>query len=146
MLGGMAAGDSVLTIGKLADAAGVGVETLRLGVELIAGALSHAGKDEDPPTIRPSTPPRTRWRSTTAALPGIGIALMLEAVCPLCWPAYAGVLSAAGLNFLMEDRWLLPISAVFRAAALAWGAHPRRGYGPLSLRVLSAAAVVAGKS
>jgi mercuric ion transport protein len=81
-------------------------------------------------------------------LPGIGIALMPKVVCPFCWPAYFGVLSAAGLTFLMEDHWLLPISAVFLLAALAalgWRARSRRGYGPLGLGAGSAAVILVGK-
>ena len=117
-------------------------------VEVIAEAIGRArqragGSEEQPPT-----PTRGRWRSTAAVLPGIGIALMPKVVCPLCWPAYAGVLSAAGLTFLMEDRWLLPISAVFLMAALgalAWRARTRRGYGPLGVGAVSAVGVLVGK-
>jgi|GEM_PF-2330127 len=29
--------------------------------------------------------------------------------CPACWPAYAGVLSALGLGFLLESAYLLPM-------------------------------------
>jgi len=110
-------------------------------VELIVDALMHA---EDV-AVRRS---RNRWRSTAAVLPGIGIALVPKVVCPLCWPAYAGVLSAAGLTFLMEDRWLLPISAAFllaALAALAWRARSRRGHGPLALGAASAVAILGGK-
>lgn len=115
-------------------------------VESIAAALGRAGQAGVASAEQP--PPRSRWKSTAAVLPGIGIALMPKVVCPLCWPAYAGVLSAAGLTFLMEDRWLLPISAVFLLAALsalAWRARSRRGYGPLGLGALSAGAILIGK-
>jgi mercuric ion transport protein len=40
------------------------------------------------------------WRRTVAILPGIGVSLMPKLICPLCWPAYAGLLSAVGLGFL----------------------------------------------
>lgn len=118
------------------------------GVELMAEALSRADRSESSPTKRPPALPRSRWKSTAAVLPGIGIAIMPKVVCPLCWPAYAGVLSAAGLTFLMEDRWLLPISAVFllaALAALAWRARSRRGYAPLGLGAVSTAAILVGK-
>lgn len=117
------------------------------GVELIAEALSQAERASSL-RRRPPTPPRGRWRSTAAILPGIGIALMPKVICPLCWPLYAGVLSAAGLTFLMEDRWLLPLSGVFLGlalAALAWRARSRRGYGPLALGALSCTVILAGK-
>ncbi len=87
-------------------------------------------------------------RSTLAVLPGLGVALMPKVVCPLCWPLYAGALSAAGLSFLMEDRWLLPISAAFLVAALAalcWRARTRRGYGPAAAGLVAAAAILVGK-
>ncbi|NIR28377.1 MAG: hypothetical protein GWN84_03420, partial [Gammaproteobacteria bacterium] len=103
-------------------------------VELIADALVRAAEGGAAPGPDEPAPPRNRWKSTAAVLPGIGVALMPKVVCPLCWPAYAGALSAAGLTFLMEDRWLLPISVAFLVAALAalsWRARSRRGYGPL---------------
>jgi mercuric ion transport protein len=96
-----------------------------------------------------STPPRpTRLRTTVAALPAVGVALMPKIVCPLCWPAYVGLLSATGLTFLMEDRWLLPISALFLLAALValgWRAEKRRGYGPAIAGLFSSVAILAGK-
>lgn len=115
-------------------------------VRLIAEALVRFGHSRAPAEQPPT--PRSRWRSTAAVLPGIGIALMPKVVCPLCWPVYAGVLSATGFAFLMEDRWLFPISAVFllaALAALAWRARSRRGYGPLRLGSASAAAILIGK-
>jgi len=117
-------------------------------VEVIAEALRCAGQADVGSGEQPLMQPRSRWKSTVAVLPGIGIALMPKVVCPLCWPAYAGVLSAAGLTFLMEDRWLLPISAVFllaALAALAWRARARRGYGPLGVGAASAVGVLVGK-
>lgn len=117
-------------------------------VELIADALRRVDQTDTRPEKQRPTPLRSRWKSTAAVLPGIGIALMPKVVCPLCWPAYAGVLSAVGLTFLMEDRWLLPISAVFllaALAALAWRARSRRGYGPLGIGAVSAAVILIGK-
>lgn len=118
---------------------------------LIADALRRAQNNEaqsNEVEQAAASPPANRWKSTVAVLPGVGIALMPKVVCPLCWPAYAGVLSAAGLTFLMEDRWLLPISAALllaALAALAWRAQTRRGYGPFALGVASAVAILMGK-
>lgn len=115
-------------------------------VESIAAALDHANQANGTSADQP--PRRSRGKSTAAVLPGIGIALMPKVVCPLCWPAYAGILSAAGLAFLMEDRWLLPISALFllaALAALAWRARSRRGYGPVALGAASAGTILVGK-
>jgi len=129
------------------------------GVELIAAALEVATVNErdDGHAAMVSTGDqvsasaesgRGGWRSSAAVLPGIGVALMPKLVCPLCWPAYAGVLSATGLTFLMEDRWLLPISGVFLCAALAglaWRATSRRGYGPLYTGAVAALIIMVGK-
>jgi hypothetical protein len=30
--------------------------------------------------------------------------------CPLCWPAYAALLSSLGLGFLVYERYLLPLT------------------------------------
>lgn len=112
------------------------------GVEMIVAALEHATARE---VAEPSAP---GWKSSAAVLPAIGVAFLPKVVCPLCWPAYGAILSSAGLAFLMEDRWLLPISAVFllaALAALAWRAHTRRGYAPLALGAGSAGAILFGK-
>ena len=117
-------------------------------VEVIAGALARASQGELGSGEQLPPTPRSRWKSSAAVLPAIGIAVMPKVVCPLCWPAYAGVLSAAGLTFLMEDRWLLPITAVFLMAALgalAWRARSRRGYGPLGVGAVSTVGVLVGK-
>lgn len=123
-------------------------------VELIAAALerAHAGDSDRASAASASAdglpPKRSLWKSTAAVIPGIGVALLPKVVCPLCWPAYAGILSAAGLTFLMEDRWLLPISAVLllaALAALAWKARSRRGYGPLALGALSSSAILVAR-
>jgi hypothetical protein len=73
------------------------------------------------------------WPRSAAVLPGIGVALMPKLVCPLCWPAYAGLLSAVGLGFLISSRNLMIFTASFlivAVTALAFGARQRRGYGP----------------
>ncbi len=121
-------------------------------VELIAAALERAHAGERASAASASAdglpPKRSFWKSTAAVIPAIGVALLPKVVCPLCWPAYAGILSAAGLTFLMEDRWLLPISAVLllaALAALAWRARSRRGYGPLGLGALSSVAILVAK-
>ena len=57
------------------------------------------------------------WRRSAAVLPGIGIALMPKLICPLCWPAYAGLLSAAGLGFLINSTNLLIVTASFLIVA-----------------------------
>lgn len=54
-----------------------------------------------------------------AALPAISIAFLPKVVCPICWPVYAGILSALGLGFLIEGRNLLILSIMFLGLAAA---------------------------
>jgi hypothetical protein len=72
---------------------------------------------------------------------------MPKLACPACWPAYSGLLSSVGLGVLIDAAWLLPLTALFLAvavAALAWGAR-RRGFAPLVLGAAAAGAILAGK-
>jgi len=115
------------------------VEAIALAVELAADRES-AGNDA------PGSPPG--WRSSLGAIPAIGAALLPKVACPACWPAYAGALSSFGLTFLMETRWLLPLTASFLALAvgsLAFRARRRRGYAPFGLGLFAAALVMVGK-
>jgi len=92
--------------------------------------------------------PGTSWHSGLAVAPGIGAALVPTTLCPLCWPALAGVLSSLGLGFVMNGRWVLPVTIpllVIAVGALALRAPSRRGYGPFVLGALAAATIVASK-
>lgn len=83
-----------------------------------------------------------------AVLPGVGASLLPKLACPMCWPAYAGLLTTLGLGFLISERYLLAFTAgllLVSVAALAFRARERRGYGPALLGLVSAAAVLAGK-
>ncbi len=77
-------------------------------VDAIATALvdatSEAPIDAIATSVGSGDPPVSRfsWRSAIAMAPGVGLALLPKVTCPACWPAYAGVLSALGLGFLME--------------------------------------------
>lgn len=87
-------------------------------------------------------------RGAVPLLPAIGTALMPKLVCPACWPAYAGVLSALGLGFINYSPFLLPLTVVFLMAVLAtlaWRAKTRRGHAPLALGALAAAIMLIGK-
>jgi len=88
------------------------------------------------------------WKRSVAMLPGIGVSLLPKLICPMCWPAYAGIVSALGLGFLISTKYLLPLTFIFLAlttAALGLRASQRRGYGPLLLGVIAAAMILAGK-
>jgi len=88
------------------------------------------------------------WKQSLLAVPGLGISLMPKLACPLCWPAYAGLLSSLGLGFLISTKYLLPLTAAFLAIAvgtLAFKAKDRNGYSPFALGMLAAAGVLVGK-
>jgi hypothetical protein len=81
-------------------------------------------------------------------LPGVGSALLPKLACPACWPAYAGLLSAAGLGALIEARWLLPLTVSFlviAVGALGFRAGKRHGHGPFGLGLVACALVLLGK-
>lgn len=88
------------------------------------------------------------WRLNFATLPGFALALLPKVACPACWPAYAGLLGALGLGFLIETRWLLPLTTLFLVAALgalAYRARQRRGFKPFLAGVVAAGLVLVGK-
>ena len=90
----------------------------------------------------------SRWKQGLLALPSVGVSLLPKLACPLCWPAYAGLLSSVGLGFLISAAYLLPLTAGFLVIALgamAFKANRRHGYGPFLLGLVAAAAVLLGK-
>jgi len=110
--------------------------------EQITAALTSATSE----TISPRA--RAGWRSSLATLPGIGLAFLPKIACPACWPAYAGVLTSLGLGFLLDVRWLFPLTAVFllvAVVALGFRARRRRGFGPFVVGLGASAVVLVGK-
>jgi len=88
------------------------------------------------------------WSRAAGVLPGIGVSLMPKLICPLCWPAYAGLLSTVGLGFLVNASNLLVVTAAFlilAVSALAFRARRRRGYGPAIAGLAAGALIVFGK-
>lgn len=88
------------------------------------------------------------WRSAGLWGPALGIAFLPKLICPACWPAYAALVSAAGVPFLLETTFLLPITLVALALViglLAWRATRRRGYGPMLLGLAASTVVLIGK-
>lgn len=109
------------------------------------------GKDDmgtfDPDDWSLDDPPRS-WRSVLAAVPAVGAGLVPVGACPVCMAATAGVLSSLGLAFLLDTSYLLPLMTAFLGVALlalGYKANIRRGFGPLLIGILSAAAILAGK-
>lgn len=88
------------------------------------------------------------WKTFGAVLPGVGASLLPKLTCPLCWPAYAGLLTSLGLGCLMSERYLFGVTSVFliiSVGALAFRYRERRGIAPAVLGLIGAAMVLAGK-
>jgi hypothetical protein len=82
------------------------------------------------------------------AIPGVGVSLLPKLICPLCWPAYGGMVSALGLGPLISTTYLFPLTAALLALAvgsLAFRASRRRGLGPFWLGLPSAVSLLTGK-
>ena len=93
-------------------------------------------------------PSRTRWQAAAASFPAVGLALLPKLTCPLCFPAYAAVLGALGLEFVNYTPYLLPLTAAFLAVAVVVLALQARRTGivyPLVLGIAAAALVLTGK-
>ena len=83
-----------------------------------------------------------------AAAPAVTAALLPKAVCPACWPAYAGLLASMGIGFVDFGPYLLPLTMAALAAvavSLGYRARSRRGFGPLLLGLLGSGAILLGK-
>jgi len=88
------------------------------------------------------------WKQGILALPGVGVSLLPKLACPMCWPAYAGLLSSVGLGFLVSTVYLLPVTAgllVIALGAMAFRASKRHGHGPFLLGLFGSAGVLLGK-
>ena len=87
-------------------------------------------------------------KKTLTSIPGVAAALLPNVTCPACWPAYAGLLSAVGLGFLMTGPYFFVVISVLLAISLFSLYHQagnRSGYGPLLLGLLAAGIILAGK-
>jgi mercuric ion transport protein len=80
-------------------------------------------------------------------IPGVAVSLLPSLACPLCWPAYAALVSSLGLGFLASSTYLLPLTGVLLALALvALGLQAKnKGYGPLALGLVSAGTILPSK-
>lgn len=106
-------------------------------VELIREALGQAGH-----------PAQGTWKRCLAVAPAIGVAFLPKLTCPMCWPAYAALLTTLGVSFLISERYLFGVTAFFlllSVGALAFRARARRGRGPALLGLGGSAAVLFGK-
>src|SRR5438445_253018 len=120
----------------------------RLRVGLIARALSHAKEGTISDLSAASGAGRRASLASVLVVPGIVASLLPSLTCPLCWPAYAGVLSALGVWFVGTTSYLLPLTATFLAiavGALTFGARRHGRHGPLALGLVGSAIVLLGK-
>jgi len=88
------------------------------------------------------------WKQGLLALPGVGVSLLPKLACPVCWPAYAGLLSSVGLGFLISAAYLLPLTLAFLGltlVALAFRATNRHGFGPFLIGLFAGIAILFGK-
>ena len=88
------------------------------------------------------------WKESLMTIPGIGASLLPKLACPLCWPAYAGLLTSVGLGFLISAKYLMAVTAAFlllSVTALAFRAYRRHGYAPFALGLFAAVGVLVGK-
>jgi hypothetical protein len=88
------------------------------------------------------------WKQGLLTIPGIGVSLLPKVACPLCWPAYAGLLSSLGLGFLLSATYLLPLTVGFLLIALvtlAYRVRQKRCYGPLLLGLAGSGVVLVTK-
>ncbi len=113
----------------------------------LRGATAHGELVGAPGMHTTANPPaRGRWLNSAGALPGVGVALL--PACPACWPAYAGVLGAAGFGPLLNVQMQFPLTVALMLLALgtlAYRAPSRRGYGPLGLGVAATAVLLVAK-
>ena len=99
------------------------------------------------PNVEPTSASRRGIRFL-AALPGMIAGLLPIGTCPLCWPAYAWVLSSLGLGFLLDRAYLLPVTVtvlVLALVTLGYRARSRRGYKPLVLGAFGSLAILLGR-
>ncbi len=71
-------------------------------------------------------------------------ALAALPLCPACYPAYAGILSAVGLTALADTAVQTVLTALFLSVALGallYKAKSRRGYGPFALGTAASVAL-----
>ncbi len=90
----------------------------------------------------------SRAVSATTSVITSGLALLPSLTCPPCLAAYAGLLSSAGLGFVLQGPALQPVVAAFLAvnlAALAWTARSHRSLIPLGIATIGSAGVLVGQ-
>jgi mercuric ion transport protein len=80
-------------------------------------------------------------------VPALGASLLPSLSCPACWPAYASALTAVGLSFLGENKYLLwlNIVALLLSLAVLFRRTRKGSYAPVWIGVLAALLILSGK-
>lgn len=89
-----------------------------------------------------------RWQALSAAMPGVGVSLLVAAKCPACWLAYAGLLTMPGVAWLVGETSLMLVTVGLLGialASLAYRANARRGYKPLAFGVVAVGLIIIEK-
>lgn len=110
--------------------------------------LVHALRDAPSVTAVEPAPVVPGWRRVLAVLPSLGLAAVPIGACPICFAGTVGVLGALGFGFLLDTRFLIPITGaalLLALASLAWRARSRQGYGPLALGIVGAVLLIVGQ-
>lgn len=87
-------------------------------------------------------------RRSLLAIPGVLFSMYPTLVCPGCWPAYTGFLSALGVPFIPSGAYLVPATLGFLAIgviALAFGRRRSHRSRPFLLGVVGSAVVLVGR-
>lgn len=116
-------------------------------VEVISAALTRS-EIQSSASQGISSDDKTGWQSSLAVIPGIAFAMLPKLACPACWPAYAGLLSSLGLGFLVQTKYMLPMTILFlfvAVGALFIHARSRKSYGPVFVGIVAAIIVLSGK-
>ena len=90
----------------------------------------------------------SRWKQHLLAAPGVAVSALPKFACPACASAVVGILSSAGLGYLLTTTYLLPLTSVLlllALIALGFRASARHGYRPLAVGIMAAALVMSGK-
>lgn len=83
-----------------------------------------------------------------ATLSGALLSMLPSFTCPACIAAYAGVLSALGLGFVLREELLAPLIVLCLVAGTASTAASGRAHGragPLALTIVGSLLVAAGR-
>ncbi len=87
-------------------------------------------------------------KAALSSIPAIITAMLPQVFCPVCWPAYTGLLSTMGIGFVNYTPYVLPVTIMFLLVSLlafAYKANKRQGYGPLIIGMAGSTLIVVGK-